>query len=124
MSSLQKEYEIRRIDAGISCLVKDGDITQELKHIPIHSLDGFEIGYEGSGPADLALAILADYFNETEDQIRKGFDTKSWRLHQQFKSQFIASIELKQFGKHTINTGEIISWAVKNGHDDLIRIFE
>jgi len=32
-----------------------------LPHIERHSPDGFNWGYGGSGPADLALSILADY---------------------------------------------------------------
>jgi hypothetical protein len=45
-----------------------------------HSPDGFEWGYEGSGPAQLALAILADAL---------GDDDKAVRCHQQFKRAVI-----------------------------------
>ncbi len=46
-----------------------------------HSPDGFEFGYHGSGPAQLALAILLDF---TKDPVR------SANLHQAFKDAFIA----------------------------------
>ena len=35
-----------------------------LSHCNLHSPTGFEIGYGGSGPADTASSILADYLGE------------------------------------------------------------
>ncbi|MPZ50844.1 MAG: hypothetical protein GEU75_16355 [Dehalococcoidia bacterium] len=67
-----------------------------LMHIPFHSPDGFEWGYAGSGPADLALAILADYFEEPPEQVLGALRSlwaprsKAVALHQEFKEQFIA----------------------------------
>ena len=45
-----------------------------------HSPTGFEWGYHGSGPAQLALAILADALDD---------DERAVRLHQQFKFTMI-----------------------------------
>jgi len=62
-----------------------------------HSPDGFQWGYQGSGCAQLALAILLDL---TEDQ------DLSVRLHQEFKRHFIATA-----GKHLMITEpEIRDW--------------
>ncbi len=47
-----------------------------------HSPDGFAWGYGGSGPAQLALAILADHFESDDD--------RAVRLHQKFKWNCIA----------------------------------
>lgn len=47
-----------------------------------HSPIGFEWGFLGSGPADLALNILYCY---------RDFQT-AWRLHQEFKSDFLTKI--------------------------------
>lgn len=47
-----------------------------------HSPDGFEWGYSGSGPAQLALAILAVEFD----------DEFAVAHHQKFKDDFIAPI--------------------------------
>jgi hypothetical protein len=47
-----------------------------------HSPTGFSVGYTGSGPAQLALAILADY---------KG-DNFALRHYQQFKREVIAAL--------------------------------
>jgi hypothetical protein len=49
-----------------------------------HSPTGFEWGYGGSGPAQLALAILADVFRN---------DQLAVRLHQRFKWDAIATLE-------------------------------
>ena len=46
-----------------------------------HSPAGFEWGYNGSGPAQLALALLCDV---------TGDDRAAETLHQRFKSQFVA----------------------------------
>jgi hypothetical protein len=48
-----------------------------------HSPTGFEWGYPGSGPAQLALAILADALEN---------DIKAVRLHQSFKFRVIANL--------------------------------
>ena len=48
-----------------------------------HSPDGFEWGYGGSGPSQLALAILADAL---------GNDELADRLHHDFKWKFIAGL--------------------------------
>src|SRR5262245_52035317 len=49
-----------------------------------HSPTGFEWGYGGSGPAQLALAILADHL---------GDDERAVRLHQGFKWAVIAKLD-------------------------------
>jgi hypothetical protein len=48
-----------------------------------HSPTGFEWGYGGSGPAQLALAILADALED---------DGRAQKLHQQFKWTVIAGL--------------------------------
>jgi hypothetical protein len=47
-----------------------------------HSPDGFEWGYGGSGPADLALNILAMFVPENRAQ----------EIYQDFKFEFVAAI--------------------------------
>jgi len=43
-----------------------GTTVEPLRHIVRHSPTGFEWGYLGSGPADLALSILADFLHDEE----------------------------------------------------------
>lgn len=65
-----------------------------LKHYFLHSPDGFEWGYGGSGPADLALAILINYFGEDPSQgdLYIGA-SKAQEHHQDFKWAFISKIK-------------------------------
>lgn len=49
-----------------------------------HSPDGFNWGYGGSGPAQLALALLLDVTGDAE---------LATSLHQQFKREFVATLD-------------------------------
>ena len=53
-----------------------------------HSPTGFECGYEGSGPAQLALAVLCAALEEMVPNP----DAIALRLHQDFKRDVIAKI--------------------------------
>jgi hypothetical protein len=48
-----------------------------------HSPTGFEWGYGGSGPAQLALALLADHLEDGDVAVE---------LHQEFKSAVVADL--------------------------------
>jgi Family of unknown function (DUF6166) len=71
-----------------------------------HSPDGFEYGYTGSGPAQLALAIVADHLKHNpqdvqyaikiarlDDAIPESTDKLALRCHQAFKFAVIASLK-------------------------------
>lgn len=49
-----------------------------------HSPTGFEWGYGGSGPAQLALALLADHLGDTDQAVQ---------LHQDFKFVVVAKLD-------------------------------
>jgi hypothetical protein len=66
-----------------------------------HSPTGFEWGYCGSGPAQLALAILADYLGEDESALN---------LHQRFKWSVIAELPRKAW---TLTSSEIAEAIVR-----------
>ena len=72
-----------------------------------HSPDGYEWGYGGSGPADLALNIVESYMR------RLGLvgKTLGYRLHQKFKREFIASMP-KEGG--FIPADQIEVWIISN----------
>jgi hypothetical protein len=57
-----------------------------------HSPDGFAWGYFGSGPAQLACALLADYYRQRAVRPR---DADRWAVehHQDFKTMFVAQLE-------------------------------
>ena len=65
-----------------------------------HSPTGFEWGYLGSGPAQLALALLADALHNDEE---------ARRLHQQFKSAVVARFAQDSW---ELTREEIQQWAL------------
>jgi hypothetical protein len=76
-----------------------------------HSPDGFEWGYGGSGPAQLALALLA---HATADSDR------AVDLHQQFKSEVVAGWPRDRGWKITAH--EVRQWADLIEHVHLSRM--
>lgn len=56
-----------------------------------HSPDGFSWGYAGSGPAQLALAIMLYYFAQTGGRDGKDGITLALELYQDFKRDIIAT---------------------------------
>jgi len=76
---------------------EDGKPDRQLKHLPyyqgqFHSPDGFEWGYVGSGPADLAYAILREFFGEGEGTIEL-----AQKYYQEFKRLIVARLPKDQF---------------------------
>ena len=68
---------------GPQLVVKDDDILSPApsQRLWNHSPSGFQWGYGGSGPAQLALALLLDATGDPELSVR---------LHQAFKWGFVA----------------------------------
>lgn len=101
---MTKQYRGTRTGNDVSVTVTVIDARQQsrtrpLRHIPFHSPAGFSWGYEGSGPADLALAILVDHLHERAPQggWRAGAAFSRWtvgsaafRHHQSFKRAVVA----------------------------------
>lgn len=74
----KKTYTCKRTSRGVEARVRQEDCeTYLLKHHVRHSPDGFEFGYGGSGPSELARCILLDC-------------VKSDAHYQDFKWTFIA----------------------------------
>jgi hypothetical protein len=86
-SIMQKEYRGQRTPQGTLVMV-DGRPLNPRLDLYNHSPDGFEWGYSGSGPAQLALAILADHF---------GHDQLALANYQAFKFAVRAGIEADQW---------------------------
>lgn len=78
-----------------------------------HSPTGFEFGYGGSGPADLALNILeyllreVAYTGERTHVHHGSCYALAWALHQHFKFQFIAS---SPYEGCTISYLDLMAW--------------
>lgn len=76
------------------------DVTVNVAHrYVVHSPTGFEFGYGGSGPADLALNILGAFVPAVE----------AWRLHQGFKRHFLVSLDRDRF-RHVLPADTIQEW--------------
>ncbi len=103
----------------VSVLVyQEGQESYILRHMIVHSPSGLSWGYQGSGAADLALSVLADYLGEVAaipaherydprvaDEIKR---TGAWLLHQEFKRDVVAS--LPQDRNVTIDGADIEAW--------------
>jgi hypothetical protein len=114
----------------------DGALRANVPHLKYHSPTGYECGYAGSGPADLALSVLhallpplseeeevAQYELEGEAFDKAIADPSRWteklgpdrlrvctlavRLHQQFKMDFIA--RMPKEGGH-VPIADIHAW--------------
>jgi hypothetical protein len=70
-----------------------------------HSPDGFSWGYSGSGPAQLAIAIL---FNETGDV------NIATRFYQEFKMKYIAEFPM---GQNFTLTGKQVAEFIQEKQD-------
>lgn len=121
-----KTYTVIRSTSGaeVGCTVVDENFAgaRLVKHVVLHSLTGFETGYAGSGPADLALSILANYYEVSDGQIAAAISC--WHLHnvgggdaerallfhQAFKLKFIAPQQLKPGQAYEIPSSAIESW--------------
>ena len=76
--------------------------AKPLKHFEQHSPDGFEWGYAGSGPADLALALCADalgavdpaleVYQEFKFLVVAGLPWAEWTMEQQYVLDVIGQI--------------------------------
>lgn len=97
-------------------LIEEGKVENEsypLTHILRHSPDGFQWGYGGSGPSDLALSIMTDYFS------RQGVVTSLTEAdgcYQAFKWDFISKIAEDGW---SITDEQIHQWREeRKQHDD------
>ena len=122
--------------------ITDNSIRANVPHVRYHSPTGYECGYGGSGPADLALSVLHEVLppvspEEEEKQyelVGEAFDKvindpARWadcvgvdrvrvshlalQLHQSFKEQFIARMP-REGGHIPIQT--ILDWIKQHRH--------
>lgn len=81
-----KSYHAKRLATSSQVTVHDGISASSLSprlDLHRHSHQGFEWGYNGSGPTQLSLAILADFL---------GDDQEAMRLRHDFRQKVIAPL--------------------------------
>ena len=83
-----KSYNIYKMNGRVLVTVQDDKWTYQItpeqsQEITNHSPTGFEFGYGGSGPAQLALAILMDFTGRVPHP----------SFYHAFKWQFIAPMD-------------------------------
>jgi hypothetical protein len=101
----KKTYAGKRTPDG-SWVMVDGRPLPPRNDLRNHSPSGFSWGYGGSGPAQLALAILANHFGPY-DREKKALD-----IYQDFKFAFVAGWSGDTW---TITTAEIDDWLATKG---------
>lgn len=131
------EFTDQELDEHISlnqALVfkRDGDdnhaiVRTNVPHLVVHhSPSGFEWGYSGSGPADLALNVCQWYLLHID---YKGAKSQCWdgncyslayALHQDFKQAFIANAPRAGI---TIPLVEVKKWFEEHITEDLKRMY-
>lgn len=117
------DVHIWRDKAGIVHAKVNG---RPLRHVVHHSPTGFEVGYGGSGPADLALSILHDHLE------RAGYNGKhvgvfggmclhaAYALHQDFKWEHVATLDRN--AREWIIRRETIT-AFVEAHKDMLVVY-
>lgn len=83
----EKRYEGRREGHAAIVTVNDRPLHPRLE-VHNHSPTGFEWGYGGSGPAQLALALLADHFGDPH---------RALALYQEFKRMVVANLAYERW---------------------------
>ncbi len=91
------------------------DDDRPLPHVVHHSPTGFEWGYGGSGPADLALSILAWVIGDESQTVGiyegKRCGARAWALHQPFKRDHVAGFAHDRWA---ISVGQVRQWIAEH----------
>lgn len=102
-------YTTRKLFLWVNDLEIDPVISQAILN---HSPDGFWIGYGGLGPAQTALAIL---YEVTRDH------NLALRWHQEFKWEFIATLQADINFKINMDVTEWLKGKVQSESEQAVR---
>lgn len=104
-----KVYRGSRHPSGfaIVAIYVDGEPVGTVPHLVRHSPTGFEWGYGGSGPADLARCILIEHFG-AQDAFLRNPNTELTVSYQGFKDEVIA--KLPKDADWEITEEEVQAW--------------
>jgi len=102
-------------------VVLDGDAVTRLRHYPYHSPAGFEWGYGGSGPAELARCILLDHYRVTPRRRGALYPPAAGELpvsYQAFK--FAVITRLPHDRAWSVTSSQIEAWAAGQAGANLV----
>lgn len=107
---MSKTYLVERSEDGVHVTVQGTGLSYPLRHLVLHSPTGFDYGYLGSGPSDLALSLAADVLGEqpSPSQLKLG-DSYAWRVHHAVKQQFVATLD-QDVRQHEIDGDELLAF--------------
>ena len=98
---------------------RPGEEPRPLVHVVHHSPGGYEWGYGGSGPSDLALSILCDFLEEDPQAVRESTrslfarPTRSFPLHLYLVRSHICRLPRWRW---TLTGAELTAWLATD-HD-------
>lgn len=105
MTAIEDIFLARNLVDGIVVQRKFGKVYTNVPHNCVsHSPTGFEFGFEGSGPADLALNILEavlksiGHKGDRHECYAGSCFALAFRMHQDFKRAYIATLDQDQGG--------------------------
>jgi hypothetical protein len=112
-----KVYVGERLNSGLNVYVREvGAPNHPLEHFVRHSPTGFECGYAGSGPSDLARCILIDHLACFTAARRGNVDDGSLqrveRVYQPFKFEVVAQLDREGF---ELSSEEVATWLQEHG---------
>lgn len=106
-------YRVLREADQVLAYVEDDESSRHLQHLVHHSPGGFEYGYGGSGPSDLARSIVGDFLHTHNPPPA---------IYQPFKEEFVAKWDPQVF-EHYVTEEEIDQWMVGKDFYNLIEAF-
>ena len=102
-----KVYRGYRQAGHAHVIVEENGEQRPLKHYVRHSPDGFEWGYGGSGPSELARCILIEHAALNEAQVNDRWADHLPVSYQDFKWDTVARWDRDSF---EITSAEIDAW--------------
>lgn len=105
-------------DGGNAQVTVDGAPLPPRNDLKNHSRDGFGWGYSGSGPSQLALAVLAHHFHNAGDE-QELADVKALALYHSFKDELVAKLPKEGWAFDTHVVADTVKMIVKGSAEHL-----
>lgn len=112
MAKGNRVYRGLRVEKAGGCLVTADGVQLNPRHdLRNHSPDGFNWGYGGSGPAQLALALCASVL---------GNDRNAQLVYQAFKWAWVSTLEADEWEVEEVELLRIIGELVSKAQEPVL----